>query len=416
MATEVKVPALGESITSGILVSWLVKDGDYVHKGDLLYELETDKITSEAPAEVAGTISLKANKDDEVDIGQVVALIDETANAPAPVDTPSASSEEPSFQQENPAAAAESVEASPSNSMPLSPAVRKLVEEHRLDPSTITGTGKGGRLVKADVEAAIEKGSAAEEEPSSSVDSPPEPTSDTPVAPSSRTSRKKLSPIRRKIAQRLVAAQQQAALLTTFNEVDLSEIIALRKKHQEAFVEKHGIKLGFMSFFVKAVVHGLQTVPEVNAQLDGDELIQNHYYDIGVAVGTDRGLVVPVLRDCEQASFVEIEQQIVAYAQKARDGKIGIDDLQGGVFTISNGGIYGSMLSTPIVNPPQSGILGMHAIQERPIARNGEVLVRPMMYLALSYDHRIIDGKEAVTFLKATKEQLEDPSRMLLSI
>jgi 2-oxoglutarate dehydrogenase E2 component (dihydrolipoamide succinyltransferase) len=416
MATEVKVPALGESITSGILVSWLVKDGDYVHKGDLLYELETDKITSEAPAEVAGTISLKANKDDEVDIGQVVALIDETANAPAPVDTPSASSEEPSVQQENPAAAAESVEASPSNSMPLSPAVRKLVEEHRLDPSTITGTGKGGRLVKADVEAAIEKGSAAEEEPSSSVDSPPEPTSDTPVAPSSRTSRKKLSPIRRKIAQRLVAAQQQAALLTTFNEVDLSEIIVLRKKHQEAFVEKHGIKLGFMSFFVKAVVHGLQTVPEVNAQLDGDELIQNHYYDIGVAVGTDRGLVVPVLRDCEQASFVEIEQQIVAYAQKARDGKIGIDDLQGGVFTISNGGIYGSMLSTPIVNPPQSGILGMHAIQERPIARNGEVLVRPMMYLALSYDHRIIDGKEAVTFLKATKEQLEDPSRMLLSI
>jgi len=416
MATEVKVPALGESITSGILVSWLVNDGDYVHKGDLLYELETDKITSEAPAEVAGTISLKANKDDEVDIGQVVALIDETAEAPAPVDTPPPSSGEPSVQQETSAAPAESVEASPSKSMPLSPAVRKLVEEHRLDPSTITGTGKGGRLVKADVEAAIEKGSAAEEEPSSSVDSPPEPTSDTPVAPSSRTSRKKLSPIRRKIAQRLVAAQQQAALLTTFNEVDLSEIIALRKKHQEAFVEKHGIKLGFMSFFVKAVVHGLQTVPEVNAQLDGDELIQNHYYDIGVAVGTDRGLVVPVLRDCEQASFVEIEQQIVAYAQKARDGKIGIDDLQGGVFTISNGGIYGSMLSTPIVNPPQSGILGMHAIQERPIARNGEVLVRPMMYLALSYDHRIIDGKEAVTFLKATKEQLEDPSRMLLSI
>jgi 2-oxoglutarate dehydrogenase E2 component (dihydrolipoamide succinyltransferase) len=416
MATEVKVPALGESITSGILVSWLVKDGDYVHKGDLLYELETDKITSEAPAEVAGTISLKANKDDEVDIGQVVALIDETAKAPAPVDTPPASSGEPSVQEETPATASDSVEASSSKSMPLSPAVRKLVEEHRLDPSTITGTGKGGRLVKADVEAAIEKSSATEDEPSSSVDSPLEPTSDTPAASPSRTSRKKLSPIRRKIAQRLVAAQQQAALLTTFNEVDLSEIIALRKKHQEAFVEKHGIKLGFMSFFVKAVVHGLQTVPEVNAQLDGDELIQNHYYDIGVAVGTDRGLVVPVLRDCEQASFVEIEQQIVAYAQKARDGKIGIDDLQGGVFTISNGGIYGSMLSTPIVNPPQSGILGMHAIQERPIARNGEVLVRPMMYLALSYDHRIIDGKEAVTFLKATKEQLEDPSRMLLSV
>ena len=414
MATEVKVPALGESITSGILVSWLVKDGDYVHKGDLLYELETDKITSEAPAEVAGTISLKVNKDDEVDIGQVVALIDETAKAPTPVDALPASSEEPPVQQEAPVAAAESEEASSSKSMPLSPAVRKLVEENGLDPSTIVGTGKGGRLIKADVEAAMEK--VSEDEPSTSLAPPPESTSVTDVAPPSRTSRKKLSPIRRKIAQRLVAAQQQAALLTTFNEVDLSEIIALRKKHQEAFVEKHGIKLGFMSFFVKAVVHGLQTVPEVNAQLDGDELIQNHYYDIGVAVGTDRGLVVPVLRDCEQASFVEIEQQIVAYAQKARDGKIGIDDLQGGVFTISNGGIYGSMLSTPIVNPPQSGILGMHAILERPIARNGEVLVRPMMYLALSYDHRIIDGKEAVTFLKATKEQLEDPSRMLLSV
>ncbi len=416
MAIEVKVPALGESITSGILVSWLVKDGDYVHKGDLLYELETDKITSEAPAEVAGTISLKANKDDEVDIGQIVALIDETAKAPTPVDAPPASSEEPPVQQEAPVAAAESEEAFSSKSMPLSPAVRKLVEENGLDPSTIVGTGKGGRLIKADVEAAMEKVPEDEDEPSTSLAPPPEPTSVTDVAPPSRTSRKKLSPIRRKIAQRLVAAQQQAALLTTFNEVDLSEIIALRKKHQEAFVEKHGIKLGFMSFFVKAVVHGLQTVPEVNAQLDGDELIQNHYYDIGVAVGTDRGLVVPVLRDCEQSSFVEIEQQIVTYAQKARDGKIGIDDLQGGVFTISNGGIYGSMLSTPIVNPPQSGILGMHAILERPIARNGEVLVRPMMYLALSYDHRIIDGKEAVTFLKATKEQLEDPSRMLLSV
>jgi len=413
MATEVKVPALGESITSGILVSWLVKDGDYVHKGDLLYELETDKITSEAPAEVAGTISLKANKDDEVEIGQVVALIDESAKAPAPVDTSPTSSEELPIQQEAPAAAAESPS---SKLMPLSPAVRKLVDEHRLDPATIAGTGKGGRLVKADVEAAIEKGSVTEDEPPSSVDSLPEPTSDTHVAPASRTTRKKLSPIRRKIGQRLVAAQQQAALLTTFNEVDLSEIIALRKKHQEAFVEKHGIKLGFMSFFVKAVVHALQTVPEVNTQIEGDELIQNHYFDIGVAVGTDRGLVVPVLRDCEQAGFVEIEQQIVAYAQKARDGKIGIDDLQGGVFTISNGGIYGSMLSTPIVNPPQSGILGMHAIQERPIARNGEVLVRPMMYLALSYDHRIIDGKEAVTFLKAIKEQLEDPSRMLFGV
>ncbi|MBT4225250.1 MAG: 2-oxoglutarate dehydrogenase complex dihydrolipoyllysine-residue succinyltransferase, partial [Opitutae bacterium] len=301
-------------------------------------------------------------------------------------------------------------------SMQLSPAVRKLVTENGIDPTIIVGTGKGGRLIKADVEAAIEKDSATERESSSPISSPPKSTTGTHLPPDSRTTRKKLSPIRRKIAQRLVAAQQQSALLTTFNEVDLSRIIALRKKHQEAFIEKHGIKLGFMSFFVKASVHALQAVPEVNAQIDGDELILNHYYDIGVAVGTDRGLVVPVLRDCEQAGFEEIEQQIVAYAQKARDGKIGIDDLQGGVFTISNGGIYGSMLSTPIVNPPQSGILGMHAIQERPIARNGEVLIRPMMYLALTYDHRIIDGKGAVTFLKVLKEQIEDPSRMLLGV
>jgi len=416
MSTEVKVPSLGESITSGILVSWLVKDGDFVHKGDLLYELETDKITSEAPAEVSGVISLKANIDDEVEIGQIVALIDETAKVPTPVDAPPASSEELPVQQETPVATEEPVKASSSMSMQLSPAVRKLVTENGIDPTIIVGTGKGGRLIKADVEAAIEKDSATERESSSPISSPPKSTTGTHLPPDSRTTRKKLSPIRRKIAQRLVAAQQQSALLTTFNEVDLSRIIALRKKHQEAFIEKHGIKLGFMSFFVKASVHALQAVPEVNAQIDGDELILNHYYDIGVAVGTDRGLVVPVLRDCEQAGFEEIEQQIVAYAQKARDGKIGIDDLQGGVFTISNGGIYGSMLSTPIVNPPQSGILGMHAIQERPIARNGEVLIRPMMYLALTYDHRIIDGKGAVTFLKVLKEQIEDPSRMLLGV
>ena len=406
MATEVKVPALGESITSGILVTWLVKDGDYVNKGDLLYELETDKITSEAPAEVAGSIALKAGEGDEVGIGQVVAVIDESAESPK-----AASGEEPP-----PKESAEPSEAGTEPSgkvMPMSPAVRKLVEENGLDPASITGTGKDGRLIKADILAVLENSESA---PLADAEEPaPEPEAASNTT-EERSTRKKLSPIRRKIAQRLVNAQQQAALLTTFNEVDLSEIMALRKKHQEAFVERHGIKLGFMSFFLKAVVHGLQAVPGINAQIDGDDLVQNHFYDIGVAVGTERGLVVPVVRDCDCATFAHIEQQIIDYAKKARDGKLGLGDLQGGVFTISNGGIYGSMLSTPIVNPPQSGILGMHAIQERPVARNGEVVIRPMMYLALSYDHRIVDGKEAVTFLKTVKEMLEEPARMLFGV
>ena len=406
MSTEVKVPALGESITSGILVTWLVKEGDYVNKGDLLYELETDKITSEAPAEVAGTISLLAKEGDEVDIGQAVASIDESTTPPDSSDSPVEAS--PKVEENT---SASSSKGTSEELMPLSPAVRKLVDEHGLDPAAIKGTGKGGRLIKADVLSAIDSNSAP---PSS--EPVKEPHLEGNIIQDGRTTRTKLSPIRRKIAQRLVNAQQQAALLTTFNEVDLSEVMALRKKHQEAFVARHGIKLGFMSFFVKAVVHGLQAVPEVNAQIDGDDLVQNHYYDIGVAVGTERGLVVPVVRDCESISFAEVEQQIIGYAQKAREGKLSLNDLQGGVFTISNGGIYGSMLSTPIVNPPQSGILGMHAIQQRPVANNGEVVIRPMMYLALSYDHRIIDGKEAVTFLKTVKEMLEEPARMLFGV
>ena len=406
MSTEVKVPALGESITSGILVTWLVKEGDYVNKGDLLYELETDKITSEAPAEVAGTISLLAKEGDEVDIGQAVASIDESTTPPGSSDSPVEAS--PKVEENT---SASSSKGTSEELMPLSPAVRKLVDEHGLDPAAIKGTGKGGRLIKADVLSAIDSNSAP---PSS--EPVKEPPLESNIIQDGRTTRTKLSPIRRKIAQRLVNAQQQAALLTTFNEVDLSEVMALRKKHQEAFVARHGIKLGFMSFFVKAVVHGLQAVPEVNAQIDGDDLVQNHYYDIGVAVGTERGLVVPVVRDCESISFAEVEQQIIGYAQKAREGKLSLNDLQGGVFTISNGGIYGSMLSTPIVNPPQSGILGMHAIQQRPVANNGEVVIRPMMYLALSYDHRIIDGKEAVTFLKTVKEMLEEPARMLFGV
>jgi 2-oxoglutarate dehydrogenase E2 component (dihydrolipoamide succinyltransferase) len=415
MATPVKVPSMGESITSGILTNWMVKDGDYVNKGDLLYELETDKITSEAPAEVSGVITFKAEPDDEVEIGQVVAEIDESASVPEGADDTSL--------EADPGAVPEPAEEVPNVARrvaPLSPAVRKMIEEHNINPISLEGTGKDGRIVKGDVLKAIEQiKHTPESNPDTKSPFPAEPaaTSPQPVADqSNRTSRKRLSPLRRKIAERLVASQRQAALLTTFNEVDLSQVMALRKKHQEAFVAKYGIKLGFMSFFVKAATYALQAVPEINAQMDGDSLIMNHYYDIGVAVGTEKGLVVPVVRDCDKCNFAEIEQQIVDYAKKAREGKISIDDLQGGVFTISNGGIYGSMLSTPIVNPPQSGILGMHSIQERPIAVNGEVVVRPMMYLALTYDHRIVDGKEAVTFLKTIKELLEEPARMLFGI
>jgi len=415
MATPVKVPSMGESITSGILTNWMVKDGDYVNKGDLLYELETDKITSEAPAEVSGVITFKAEPDDEVEIGQVVAEIDESASFPEGADDTSL--------EADPGAVPEPAEEVPNVARrvaPLSPAVRKMIEEHNINPISLEGTGKDGRIVKGDVLKAIEQIKyTPESNPDTKSPFPAEPaaTSPQPVADqSNRTSRKRLSPLRRKIAERLVASQRQAALLTTFNEVDLSQVMALRKKHQEAFVAKYGIKLGFMSFFVKAATYALQAVPEINAQMDGDSLIMNHYYDIGVAVGTEKGLVVPVVRDCDKCNFAEIEQQIVDYAKKAREGKISIDDLQGGVFTISNGGIYGSMLSTPIVNPPQSGILGMHSIQERPIAVNGEVVVRPMMYLALTYDHRIVDGKEAVTFLKTIKELLEEPARMLFGI
>ncbi len=415
MATPVKVPSMGESITSGILTNWMVKDGDYVNKGDLLYELETDKITSEAPAEVAGVIALKAAPDDEVEIGQVVAEIDESASAPE--------GGKDSSLEADPGAVPEPAEEVPNVARrvaPLSPAVRKLIEEHNIDPTSLEGTGKDGRIVKGDVLKAIDQiEHTPEGNPDTKSPFPAEPAATSPepaAAQSNRTSRKRLSPLRRKIAERLVAAQRQAALLTTFNEVDLSQVMALRKKHQENFVAQYGIKLGFMSFFVKATTYALQAVPGLNAQMDGDSLIQNHYYDIGVAVGTEKGLVVPVVRDCDKCGFAEIEQQIVDYAKKAREGKISIDDMQGGVFTISNGGIYGSMLSTPIVNPPQSGILGMHSIQERPIAIKGEVVVRPMMYLALTYDHRIVDGKEAVTFLKTIKELLEDPARMLFGI
>ncbi len=426
MSTEVKIPALGESISSGVLSSWKVAEGSYVEVDQPIYELETDKITQEGLAEVAGVISFTAKEGEEVEIGATIANIDESAeksdsSTPAVVDEPVVESADAESKPEPvPAVAPVQVEtdvktAVPSSSeLPFSPAVRKILAETQIDPATLSGTGKDGRITKADV---LNAQKATTPAPSNEV--PPAPTpAPAPVSTDSdaRSTRRPLSPIRRKIASRLVEAQQTAAILSTFNEVDLTEIMALRKRHQDSFVKQNGVKLGFMSFFVKGVVHALRAVPQINSRMEGSELVENHYFDIGVAVGTEKGLVVPVLRDCETLSFAEIEQSIVAYAKKARSGGITLQDMQGGCFTITNGGIYGSLLSTPIINPPQSGILGMHSIQERPVALNGEVVIRPMMYTALSYDHRVVDGQQAVTFLVKLKEAMEDPARLALGI
>jgi 2-oxoglutarate dehydrogenase E2 component (dihydrolipoamide succinyltransferase) len=404
---EVKIPPMGESISSGILAKWHVNDGDVVKKDQPLFELETDKITSEGTAESAGKISLKAAAGDEVKIGQVVATID------------SAVSSQPSAVSPKTAAPAASTSEA-------SPAVRRIAGETGIDPSTVAGTGKAGRVTKGDMLSAAAAPTPAAAKPAESAPSPakaaapasPNPQSairDPQSAPSRQT-RRKMSPLRAKIAQRLVAAQHEAAMLTTFNEVDMSAVMALRSKYQDDFVKKNGLKLGFMSFFTKAVVHALREVPAVNAQIEGDSIVENHYFDVGVAVSTEKGLMVPVIRNCDSLGMAEIEKAIGDAAKRAREGKITLADLEGGVFTITNGGIFGSMLSTPIINPPQSAILGLHAINDRPVAVAGQVVIRPMMYLALSYDHRLVDGKEAVTFLVKVKQAIEDPTRLLLSI
>lgn len=362
MNIEVKVPAVGESISSGILSVWHKKEGEHIRKDDILFTLETDKVSQEVTAPEAGIVHLKVAEGDEVKIGQAVAEIEPSA-ATAPAKAPAK-------------------KAPPAKPAPPEPAVPAPA------PTPATPSVPAASF-------------------SSMVPS-------TPATPNSRAVRKKLSPLRRKIAAQLVMAQHTAAILTTFNECDMSAVMRLRKELQEDFVKKYGVKLGFMSFFIKAVVDSLQAIPAINSKIDGDDLILNNSFDIGVAVGTERGLIVPVLRNCETLSFADIENQLVHYAVKAREGKVSLDDLQGGVFTISNGGIYGSLLSTPILNPPQSGILGMHKIQERAVVVNGQVVARPMMYLALSYDHRLVDGKEAVTFLIRVKECIENPARLLL--
>ena len=425
MATEVKVPSMGESITSGILSAWLVKDGDFVEKDQPIYELETDKITSEATAEVSGIIQFKVEQDAEVDIGATVATIDDSAKAPTNKDAPKVSEvKEPVIESSaktskvptNEAVVEKPQEPEHSEKV-LSPASRKHSIETQVDINQVQGTGKDGRITKGDILSAKATNDSPEKETKAAqldslVNSTPSTSSDSSI----RETRKKMSPLRKKIAQRLVNATQEAALLTTFNEVDMSRVMQLRKTHQESFVKRYGIKLGFMSFFTKAVVNALQSVPAVNARIEGDSIVQQHYYDIGIAVGTEKGLLVPVVRDCEQKSFQEIEQSILDFAKDARESKIQLKDLEGGVFTISNGGIYGSMLSTPIINFPQPAILGLHNIQERAVVVNGEIVARPMMYLALSYDHRLIDGKEAVTFLNHIKHAIENPDRLLIGL
>jgi len=412
VSVEVKIPAVGESITSGIVSVWHKKSGDFVNAGDALFTLETDKVSTEIAAEISGLLDTIVPEGQEVKIGEVVATIDDSKKAPAakPAEEKAAAKSETKTAAPPKEKSADAKTASPART--LSPAVRRIVDEEHLNPEKISGTGPGGRLTKADALTAAQNRGASEKkidiEPATAGPSVGGQLAD------GRFVRKKMSPLRRKIAAQLVMAQHTAAILTTFNECDMSAVQELRAKSQEAFTKKHGVKLGFMSFFIKASVEALKAVPVVNGRIEDEDFIQNNFYDIGVAVGTERGLVVPIVRDADKKSFADLERDIANYATKAREGKLKIEDLTGGTFTISNGGVYGSLLSTPILNPPQSGILGMHKIMPRPTAVDGKVEVRPMMYLALSYDHRAIDGKEAVSFLIKVKECIEDPKKLLL--
>lgn len=419
MVIEVKIPAVGESITSGVVSAWHKKSGDFVNEGEPLFTLETDKVSTEIVAEKAGTLETKVPEGQEVKIGEVVATIDdskqpaeqkkEPPSKKAPEQKKDAEpSKKPTEKKEPVAAGVDRVRSESSRDIGttmLSPAVRRIVEEEKLEPEKIRGTGEGGRLTKEDVLAALqERGKAGEKIDSREMQPPGD----------GRFARKKMSPLRRKIAQQLVTAQNTAAILTTFNECDMSAVQELRGSKQQEFTKKNGVKLGLMSFFVKACVEALKAVPVVNGRIEDDDFIQNNFYDIGVAVGTERGLVVPVVREADKKTFAGLERNIADFAVRAREGKLRIEDLQGGTFTITNGGVYGSLFATPILNFPQSGILGMHKIMPRPVAVDGKVDVRPMMYLALSYDHRAIDGKEAVTFLIKVKECIEDPKRLPL--
>jgi 2-oxoglutarate dehydrogenase E2 component (dihydrolipoamide succinyltransferase) len=389
MNKEIRVPALGESVTEATIAKWFKNVGDAVKVDEPMVELETDKVTVEVPAPTSGKLSsISAASGSTVKVGALLGAIEEGAAGAAA---------KPAAAAPVAAKVADPLKAE----TPLSPAVRKIVTENKLEPANIPATGKDGRLTKGDV---IEQLSRPVAMPAAAP------------APSGGEERVKMSRLRLTIARRLKEAQNTAAMLTTFNEVDMSAVMTMRNSFKDVFEKKHGVKLGFMSFFAKAVIQALKDVPAVNAEIDGEDLVYKNYYHLGVAVGTEKGLVVPVVRDADRMSFATIEKTIADYGRKARDGQLQITDMQGGTFTISNGGVYGSLMSTPILNAPQSGILGMHKIQDRPVAVNGQIVIRPMMYLALSYDHRIVDGKEAVTFLVRVKESLEDPQRALLDL
>jgi 2-oxoglutarate dehydrogenase E2 component (dihydrolipoamide succinyltransferase) len=417
MATDITVPSVGESITEGTIGRWLKADGAAVRANEPVCELETDKATQEVMAPANGVLRIAAQEGEKVPIGAVIGRIEEKA---------------PAAEQKAPAAPARDGSKAPAPASPspppaparpaeaaLSPAARQMAATQGIEPGRLTGTGRGGRIIKEDVLKFREEHPAPETAPDLSgltAAARPAPAPEAKPPAAGRETRQRMTPIRQRIAERLVAAQQNAAILTTFNEIDLSAVMALRAKYKEAFQKKHGVGLGFMSFFVKAAVEALRAFPSVNARIEGADVIYHNFYDIGVAVSTDKGLMVPVLREADRLSFAGVEKSIAALAQKARENKITVADLQGGTFTITNGGVFGSLLSTPSLNPPQSGILGMHAIQKRPVAVEDQVVVRPMMYVALSYDHRLIDGREAVSFLVRVKECVESPERLLLEI
>ncbi len=417
MPHDLLVPAVGESITEGIIARLLVAEGAIVSDATAVFELETDKITTEVQAGASGAVHFTVKEGDVVKVGGVVARID-TARTAAPQAPPagstaSANAAGPSAPQARPS---ETRDEPSRASAPLSPAVKKLVAENRIDPAQIAGSGKGGRLTKGDVLESIKDPRPAGASASASANG--RPPSEDPAKPpgGTGTTRKRLSPLRARIAQRLVQAQHTAAILTTFNEIDMSACMAMRKRFKEEFEKKLGIGLGFMSFFTVAAVKALAKFPSVNSQIEGGDLVSFDHVNVGVAVGTEKGLVVPVLRNVQDMSFAQIERSIKDFALRARDGKLQLEDLQGGTFTITNGGVYGSLMSTPIINPPQSGILGMHTIKERPVAIDGQVVIRPMMYVALSYDHRLIDGADAVGVLMRVKELIEAPERMVLGL
>ncbi|GLK57154.1 2-oxoglutarate dehydrogenase E2 component (dihydrolipoamide succinyltransferase) [Methylopila capsulata] len=425
MATEIRVPTLGESVTEATIGRWFKKPGEAVAVDEPIVELETDKVTLEVPAPAAGVLgAIEANEGDTVGVDALLGSI-EAGEGAAPAPKAEAKPAEPAKAAEpaikdnanetKPREASKEAPKANGGQAPAdagqAPSVRRIGAESGVDPASVQGTGKDGRVTKGDMLVAVESGAKAPApQPAVQARAPSAPDD------ASREERVKLTKLRQTIARRLKDAQNTAAMLTTFNEVDMTEVMALRAKYKDVFEKKHGVKLGFMGFFVKAVIQALKDLPAVNAEIDGNELVYKNYYHVGIAVGTEKGLVVPVVRDADALGLAGIEKKITDFGRRARDGKLGIEEMQGGTFTITNGGIYGSLMSTPILNAPQSGILGMHKIQERPMAVGGKIEIRPMMYLALSYDHRVVDGKEAVTFLVRVKESLEDPSRLVMDL